>query len=420
MDAIYRGVFRNRIYKEHILKLVEHQKELNFEPGAEYLYCNTGYTLMAEIVERVTGKPFPDWAQENIFKPLGMNNTLFYDDHEKIVKNRAYSYQVASESISGFKKRVLNYANVGATSLFTTAEDLSRWAINFENPRVGNLELFNQMEVRGVLNNNDTLEYAFGQGVGKYKGLKLIGHGGADAGYRSYLGRFPEQRFSVVILSNLASFSTYRMAMKITDIYLADQIVEEKPKETGTEKTDQVTVDPAILKEYTGSYELMPGFVIQITLEDDRLMAQATGQSKIQLHSESESKFFIKEADAQVSFQRDENGNVNQLTLHQGGQDKIAKRSKPYALGVSQLDEFVGDYYSDELGTTYSFVVEDSSLIVHHRKHEDFKLTPVREDFFSGSAWFFAQVKVERDNENNVIGCRVSNGRVRNLEFDRQ
>ena len=118
--------FLDVITKEHILKLISKQKELNFNPGDEYLYCNTGFTLLAEVVARVSGKSFAEFTDENIFKPLKMSNTLFYDDHEKIVKNRAYSYQSAGD---GYKKSVLSYANVGATSLFTTVEDLSLWAM---------------------------------------------------------------------------------------------------------------------------------------------------------------------------------------------------------------------------------------------------------------------------------------------------
>ena len=114
------------ITKDHILSLVKNQKDLNFEPGARYMYSNTGYTLMAEIVARVSGKSFAQWTKENIFDPLQMEQTLFYDDHEKIVKNRAYSYYSGDE---GYKKSVLSYANVGATSLFTTVEDLSLWVM---------------------------------------------------------------------------------------------------------------------------------------------------------------------------------------------------------------------------------------------------------------------------------------------------
>ena len=135
--ALAGGRLDDVITTEHILKLVKRQKELNFEPGAEYLYSNTGYTLLAEVVARVSGKSFAEFTSERIFKPLKMNKTLFYDDHEKIVKNRAYSYY---RSPNGYRKAVLSYANAGATSLFTTVEDLGLWALNFENPVVGTKE----------------------------------------------------------------------------------------------------------------------------------------------------------------------------------------------------------------------------------------------------------------------------------------
>ena len=142
------------ITKEHILKLVSKQKELNFNPGDEFLYCNTGYTLLAEVVARVSGKSFAEYTDEHIFKPLHMSNTLFYDDHEKIVQNRAYSYKSAG---TGYKKSVLNYANVGATSLFTTVEDLSLWAMNFENPVVGDQSLIDKMKQQAISNDGQAV-----------------------------------------------------------------------------------------------------------------------------------------------------------------------------------------------------------------------------------------------------------------------
>jgi CubicO group peptidase (beta-lactamase class C family) len=207
------------ITKNQIMRVISRQRELNFKPGDQHNYCNTGYTLLAEIVSRVSGKPFPEWAKENIFVPLGMNNTLFYDDHERIVPNRAYSYY---NDVNGYKKSVLSYANVGATSLFTTVEDLSKWAMNFENTKVGNANVMAMMEQRAILNKGDTISYAFGQEIEKYKGLKTVSHGGADAGYRTFLLRFPDQKFSVSVFSNLASFNTYQLGYTIADAYLAD------------------------------------------------------------------------------------------------------------------------------------------------------------------------------------------------------
>ena len=207
------------ITKDQILRLVSQQKELNFTPGDKFNYCNTGFTLLAEVVARVSGQTFAEFTRTHIFEPLKMTHTLFYDDCEKIVKNRAYSYHADS---TGMKKSILSYSNVGATSLFTTAEDLSQWAINFENPVVGK-DVIKKMNTRFVLNNGDTISYAMGQSIDKYKGLNVRAHDGADAGYRSSLYRFPDQKFSVNVLSNLASFNPSGMAVKIADIYLKDK-----------------------------------------------------------------------------------------------------------------------------------------------------------------------------------------------------
>jgi CubicO group peptidase (beta-lactamase class C family) len=243
------------ITKKQILRLISRQRELNFKPGDQHNYCNTGYTLMAEIVSRVSGKSFPDWTKENIFDPLGMTNTLFYDDHERIVPNRAYSYFYATNV---YKKSVLNYANAGATSLFTTVEDLSKWAMNFENLKVGNPKVMEMMEQRAILNKGDTLEYAFGQVVGKYKGLKTVSHGGGDAGYRTFLLRFPEQKFSVSVFSNLASFNPYQISYAAADVYLVDLLKEELKKEEppppAEEKKESFDLSSVKLSDYAGRF----------------------------------------------------------------------------------------------------------------------------------------------------------------------
>ena len=208
---------------KHILKMVRHQKELNFEPGAEHLYSNTGYNLLAEIVEKVTGQSFREWTDANIFKPLGMTNTHFHDDHEMIVKNRAYSYMPNEDG--GFKNVVNNLTAPGSSSLYTTVEDLGLWMLNFDDGRrVGGEAVIKQMHQQGVLNNGGGISYAFGLFIGEYKGLRKVEHGGAWAGLRTHLLRFPQQQFAVVILSNLGTVDPQHLAEQVADIYLADQI----------------------------------------------------------------------------------------------------------------------------------------------------------------------------------------------------
>ena len=404
------------ITKEHVLKLVSKQKALNFNPGEEFVYCNTGFTLLAEVVARVSGQSFAEFTQAKIFSPLKMKSTLFYDDHEKIVKNRAYSYH----ENNGYKKSVLSYANVGATSLFTTAEDLSLWALNFGNPVVGDTSLIRKLNTLAVLNNGKTFGGALGQFVGQYKGLNEIQHGGADAGYRSFLTRFPDEKFSVVVLSNAAEFNSGDMAHKVVDVYLKDKIKTEPVVEVKKEespKTPSVSLDQATLDTYIGDFELQPGFNISITTNNGQLSGQATGQPAFALKPLSNTEFKVEGVDAKVEFVPNGGDQVNTLKLHQGGRIMDAQRVKGFDKNAVNLAEFSGSFYSEELSTTYEFVVAGAKLMAKHSRHSDFELQPVKKDMFSGQVWFFGQVEFVRDASNGITGCKVTNGRVRNLYF---
>lgn len=405
------------ITKEHIMKMVRHQKELNFDPGAENLYSNTGYTLLAVIVERVSGQSFRDYTEANIFKPLGMTNTHFHDDHERIVKNRAYSYTSAGAG-GGFKAAPLNYANVGATSLFTTAEDLARWVINFEEKKIGGAEVIKQMHQQGVLTSGKEINYAFGLGIGPYRGLNTVGHAGGDAAYRSFAFWFPDQRFGVVVLSNFGSLNPQQMAQRIADIYLADKLTPDPPKPATAERK-AVKVDPAILESCAGRYLLDGRTLVTITKEGDKLMGQPGNSPKAEMIPQSETTFFVKEANSEVTFERDEKGNVVRFVMKSGSQSQSARRLNEPTL-AAQLTQFAGDYYSPELGTSYTIVLNDGKLVAQHRRHDDISLTELEGDLFSGNRWFFQTVQFTRDSEKRITGFRLTSGRVRNLRFDRQ
>ena len=404
------------ITKEHVLKLVSKQKELNFNPGEEYAYCNTGFTLLAEVVSRISEMSFAEFTKANIFEPLKMSNTLFYDDHEKIVKNRAYSYTSGSD---GYKKSVLNYANVGATSLFTTVEDLSLWSMNFSNLTVGDSTIINKMNTLAILNNGKTFGGALGQFVGKYKGLNEIQHGGADAGYRSYLTRFPDEKLAVIVFSNSAEFNSGRIAHKVVDIYLKDKIkVEPKKKEVKKESTlDVLDVDQNKITNYVGVFELQPGFTISISKKNNQLFAKATGQTVLPLIPISTTEFKVTGVEAKIEFISNEGKKIKLLKLHQGGQIMEAPRVKEFDKTAVMLSDFSGDFFSEELSTTYHFTVVKNQLVAKHSRLSDFKLNPIKKDMFTSDAWFFRQIEFIRDSNNIITGCKVSSGRVRNLYF---
>jgi CubicO group peptidase (beta-lactamase class C family) len=426
------------ITREQILKLVSKQRELNFDPGEEMLYCNTGYTLLAEVVARVSGQSFPEFTEERIFRPLHMDHTLFYDDHELIVKNRAYSYSREREA---YKKSVLSYANVGATSLFTTVEDLSLWALNFEDPVVGDADLILKLRTKGVLNNGDTLSYALGQSLFQYRGLDVIGHGGADAGYRTNITRVPEYRFAVMVFSNNGAFNPAGIANRVMNLYLADAI-ESKKVETGnsdgqgntgeqadaeeqvdneeqelSKETWEPVIDPDTLEAYQGEYEIQPGAVIEIVLETGGLVARVAGQEDVRLKPVSTFEFEVVGENVSASFHRNESDQVQELRIHEGDQTFSAARLEPFDADQVDLSEYVGQFYSDELSTSYEFINEQDTLVARHQRHSDITLTPLKRDGFSGNTWFFGALDFVRDASGSITGCKVSSGRVRNVYF---
>ena len=405
------------ITKEHILKMVKNQKELNFEPGEQYLYCNTGFTLLAEIVARVTGETFREWTKKNIFEPLNMSDTQFYDDHERIVKNRAYSYVPVRDD--GFKKRRLNYANVGATSLFTTAEDMAKWVKNFDDGRVGGTDVIEQMHEQGVLNNGKKISYAFGLVIGEHKGLKTVSHSGGDAGYRSHVVRFPEQEFAVVVLSNLGSFNTSRTAMDVVDVYLTD-VIKKKEKKTKKVEKKEIEPDMSWYEKFSGKYYFEPGLIMTITKEKNQLMLQRDGGPKVTLIPESDTEYSIPNRDDKLTFHLNNIGDVTKLELTQGDNVMAGEKFEPVEPSAYQLEEFVGDYHSDELRTNYTLVILDGKLVAQHQRHSDIQLNPTKKDMFLGGQWFFRQVRFTRDSGNQVTGFRLSGGRVRNLLFEKK
>jgi CubicO group peptidase (beta-lactamase class C family) len=405
------------ITKEHILKMVKNQKELNFKPGEQYLYCNTGFTLLAEIVARVTGETFREWTKKNIFEPLNMSDTQFYDDHERIVKNRAYSYVPVRDD--GFKKRRLNYANVGATSLFTTAEDMAEWVKNFDDGRVGGTDVIEQMHEQGILNNGKKISYAFGLVIGEHKGLKTVSHSGGDAGYRSHVVRFPEQEFAVVVLSNLGSFNTSRTATDVADVYLAD-VIKKKEKKTKQVEKKEIEPDMSWYEKFSGKYYFEPGLIMTITKEKNQLMLQRDGGPKVTLIPESDTEYSISNRDDKLTFHLNNIGDVIKLELTQGDNVMAGEKFEPVEPSAYQLEEFAGDYHSDELRTNYTLVILDGKLVAQHQRHSDIQLNPTKKDMFLGGQWFFRQVRFTRDIGNQITGFRLSGGRVRNLLFEKK
>jgi hypothetical protein len=301
-------------------------------------------------------------------------------------------------------------------------EDLCRWTANFENPLIGK-EFIDKMNIKGILNNGDTITYAMGQDIENYKGLKLISHGGADAGYRSALVRFPDQKFSVSVLSNLASFDPYGLALKISDIYLKDKLKEE-PEKASIEKPrievrGNIKTDRDSLISYCGQYALGPGAMAVISMEGEDLFVDAPHLSKVLMIPLSSNTFEVNQVQARAAFLRDAGGKINRIKVWMGGEVHDAMRLPDFDRSKVDLNAYTGEYYSPELRTTYTILANGGKLIARHFRTGDIGLINSKPDYFMADKFYFRNAEFVRDNEKAVIGLKVSSARNRSLIFEK-
>jgi len=247
-----------------IMELIIRQKKLDFQPGEKHEYCNSGYTLLAVIINRVSGKTIGAFAKENIFDPLEMTNTFILEDNRVVVKNRATGYA----KIDGqFKVDGTLNESTGDGAVMTTVEDFFRWDQNFYQNRLDCVDFTKTMLSVGRLNDGsdaimsyggNSFKYAFGLVRLTYRGLNAFGHGGAYVGFRAHFLQFPDQKTSIILMCNLADINPSALSHKIADIVFEEQFVEPKkePSQPQSRKTE-ASSPPLPIKDaadYVGEY----------------------------------------------------------------------------------------------------------------------------------------------------------------------
>jgi CubicO group peptidase (beta-lactamase class C family) len=242
-----------------VLRIVSRQRALNFKPGEEYLYSNSGYVLLSLIVERATGTPLAEWAKTRIFSPLGMRHTQFYDDVTRLVPGRALAFDKSSSG--EWRDNTPHSQRTGAGGVLTTVRDLLAWDNNVYEPKVGNSALISQVHKTGTLNSTTALSYAYGLQIGEYRGQRVVEHGGSLGGYRAHLMRFPSQRTSVACLCNFGTSNPGARARRVADQVLGDRFQSTAPTPTAATPAGAGTKPSAshltanLLTEYVGQYD---------------------------------------------------------------------------------------------------------------------------------------------------------------------
>jgi CubicO group peptidase (beta-lactamase class C family) len=217
-DVLPRSTDR-QLKDRDVLRLLAGQKATLFPPGTEYRYSNSGYAVLALVVERRSGQRFADFLRKRIFAPLGMENTLAYEEGGPPVPHRAYGY---SPDKGGFKRtdQSLTSAVLGDGGVYTSVEDLFKWDRALEAPRLVRAETLARAFARARLADGRQLDYGFGWQLGTYRGLRWLGHGGSTVGFRSDLERFPDRKLTVILLCNRSDARAREIARQIVDVYL--------------------------------------------------------------------------------------------------------------------------------------------------------------------------------------------------------
>jgi CubicO group peptidase (beta-lactamase class C family) len=391
---------------DEILKIVARQTGLNNIPGDEWLYSNTNYFLLSVVVKRATKKSLADFASQNIFQPLGMLHTLFYDDHTVVVPGRVAAYDSGAHN-SFLVDWSTTYDIVGGGGLMSTVDDLLLWDRNFYTNRLGKGTLTKELQTAGVLNNGNRISYAMGLDLGSYRGLPIVDHSGALFGYRTELLRFPEQKFTVICLCNIASAVPENLARKVADIYLADQL--HPGGSTLNPSHNETLPDPA---EFAGKYlDPRTHMMYSFTASNGSLMAWGAVLRRINAN-----QFYDLESNV-ITFES------SKATVHAklditGETYFSGNRVRELQLGEPVLASYTGQFRSTEVDSVYGLSLEKDTLTLRSRDNPPQKLTPNAKDEFD--AGDLGRLVFEWDSGGRVLGFRVFTQGARGIAFKKE
>ena len=400
-----RGVrIVDTITQKDALSIIGKQKSLNFEPMSQYLYSNSNFTLLAEIVERVSGKTLNEFAAEKIFKPLGMEHTAYKDSYWKVMPNRANSYY--DNGTGEFVHHVLNYGTYGATSLNTRVMDFLKWMDNYKNPVICNKELLEEMFSAPTLKDGAASSYAGGLFVGVHKGHRYIEHGGADAAFRSQAIGFMEEDLDILIFSNTQNILLKQAAFKVADIVLG----YDKVLDAGAESSAQDS-DISHISGYYAAYE--PDLTMQV-LEifiDNGKPCITTSYGEAPLVHISGNHYKINHLHTEIFFGDDPRLKVgeNLVTL---------RKLCPYKPASEELLKYRGRYDSAELDTFYNILEENGMMVMDHPRNGRHRLFEIDENKFLAVNEFTFLVEFMEESEK-VGGLSLTWGRVKSIVFSK-
>ncbi len=397
------------IAPDEAIKVINRQPTLQNDPGAEFNYNNTAFSLATVVVERVTGRPFAEWMREEVFLPLGMTKTWVRANPGQIIPGRSVGY-IAGDF--GFREVRDLHAASGAGGIYTTPGDVAKWLGNLKSGKLGGQAVIKELTTPFVLNDGKPSNYGYGVFVDTNRGLKRWQHGGNDVAHSSTFVYYPDLDEGYVVFSNYQGVPGGIAGVVANAFFGQHMTAQERPAATATAGVD---VPAATLRRYAGKYEMttLGSMLLSVELQGQDLRLQIAGQPALPLRATSTTSFEVVGAPARITFNTAADGAVEGITFYQGGEHP----GKPVVEKPSvDLASFAGRYFSEEMETFYDLSVEDGKLVIRHRRFGPVALTHTNGDNFSGTLPV-TQIAFRRDDQGNVTGFDAGNGRARGISF---
>ncbi len=314
-NSIYQRINMRQDYTEDELLQQIMAMPLDFQPGEKWNYSNAGYVTLGILIHKATGKFYGDLLREKIFAPLGMTTARVISEAD-IVPNRAAGYRLVDGQLKNqeWVSPLLNTTADGA--LYLTVLDLAKWDAALYTEKLLKRSSLDRMWTPVKLNGGKTEPYGFGWQISDVRGHHVVHHGGAWQGFTMSIARYVDDKLTVIVMTNLAGARPGRIGKVIAGLYNA---------ELGPAAYQTVKIDPKIFDAYVGEYQLAPEVTLGISREGDRFWAKGTGQDPVELFAESETRFFFDDSETEITFERDANGKVTHLVLHQEGETEARK-----------------------------------------------------------------------------------------------
>jgi CubicO group peptidase (beta-lactamase class C family) len=387
-----------RVYTQDLaIQIICRQRSLNYTPGSEYLYSNSNYTLLVELVERIAKQPLAMFTSERLFKPAGMNDTQWRDNFREIIPGRAVAYRKQGSTY----EQLMPFEHVhGHGGLLTTTADLTRWNSQLISHAIGGEAVYRNRILQGRLNNGNLISYASGISVNQNHGTLEISHSGATAGYRAYLLAYPEKKISIAVLSNDGSFNAPAAGNAVADILLGKQATKPSSERPG------VVLQAARAGEWSGTYKSVRSFdLATIEIRDgvpfiDQAPVKATHPDTLQ---QDGTKWIPKRTGMILATWGSDSASYTKMT--------------PADTTKRKLQQLVGRYQSTEADCAFNVELKDGILFLVNAPFPRLALEPRYLDGFQIEGWDL--VEFRRDRKGNITGFDLSTSRAERIPFTR-